>query len=137
MKAILASSIFGLLLIAGAVIYSRSADEYNPAPIDNAGGAGMKIDNVSVVDDVQIVELQAKGGYWPRKSVAQAGVPTILRFNTKGTFDCSSYIRIPSLKIAKALPQTGQTDIDLGIQEKGVFRGSCGMGMYPFEIEFI
>ena len=86
--------------------------------------------------NAQIIEIEAKGGYTPRKSVAKAGVPTILRFNTNGTFDCSSSVRIPSMNIFKSLPQSGITDIDLGIQKAGTLQGMCGMGMYPFEIDF-
>lgn len=94
------------------------------------------INNVSVVDGKQIIEISAKGGYTPRKSFAKSGIPTILRFNTNGTFDCSSSVRIPSMNISKILPQSGITDIDLGTQKTGTIDGSCGMGMYPFEIEF-
>ncbi len=92
--------------------------------------------NVSIVEGKQIIELQTKGGYQPRKSVAKAGIPTVIRFKTNGTFDCSASVRIPSLNVSKFLPQTGNTDIDIGSPEIGLFRGSCGMGMYPFEIDF-
>ncbi len=90
----------------------------------------------TIVDGKQVVEIRAKGGYTPRRSVAKAGVPTILRFNTKGTFDCSSSIRIPSLNISKNLPPSGVTDIDVGSAKIGMLQGTCGMGMYPFEIDF-
>ncbi len=92
--------------------------------------------NVSIINGIQIIEVQAKGGYSPRKSTAKAGLPTVLRFNTNGTFDCSSSIRIPSLGVEKLLPSTGATDIALNTPSAGILRGSCGMGMYPFEIEF-
>lgn len=92
--------------------------------------------NVSIVDGTQLVEITARGGYQPRKSIAKAGVPTIIRFKTNGTFDCSSSIRIPSMGISKSLPQTGSTDIDVGIQKVATLQGTCGMGMYPFEVEF-
>ncbi len=101
-----------------------------------AGTEEVAGNNVTIVDGVQIIEIRAKGGYQPRVSVAQAGIPTILRFNTKGTFDCSSAVRIPSLDIEKILPPSGATDITLGEQETGTLQGTCGMGMYPFEIEF-
>ena len=92
--------------------------------------------NVTIVDGKQIIEIKAKGGYQPRRSIAKAGVPTILRFNTSGTFDCSSAVRVPSLNISKTLPQTGVTDIDIGVGQAGTLQGMCGMGMYPFEVEF-
>ncbi|MHB1316786.1 MAG: cupredoxin domain-containing protein [Minisyncoccota bacterium] len=76
-------------------------------------------------DGKQIINIRAK-----------AGVETVLRFDTTGTFDCSSSVRIPSMNISKTLPQTGSTDIDIGIQKVGVFKGTCGMGMYPFEVDF-
>ena len=100
------------------------------------GEVSKNVNNVSVVNGVQIVEIDAKGGYLPRKSVAKSGIPTVIRFNTQGTFDCSASIRIPSLGISKILPQSGSTDIDIGVQKVANLEGSCGMGMYPFEIDF-
>lgn len=91
--------------------------------------------NVTTVDGKQIIEIQAKGGYLPRVTTAQSGIPTTLRINTNGTFDCSSAIRIPSLKVSKNLPATGVTDIDLGTLAPGKIAGNCSMGMYPFEIQ--
>lgn len=107
--------------------------------LTRGGGATPQIanaNNVSIVDGTQIIEISAKGGYQPRKSIAKAGIPTIIRFDTKGTFDCSSSVRIPSMNISKSLPQTGSTDIDIGTQQVATLQGTCGMGMYPFEVEF-
>jgi plastocyanin domain-containing protein len=92
--------------------------------------------NVTVENDKQIVEIRAKGGYQPRNSIAKAGIPTTLRLTTKGTFDCSSSVRIPSMNIEQLLPASGSIDIDLGVQQAGVLHGTCGMGMYPFSINF-
>jgi plastocyanin domain-containing protein len=92
------------------------------------------INNVSLSNGQQVVEIKAKGGYFPRVSTAKAGVPTVLKINTQGTFDCSSQVRIPSMNISKSLPPSGVTEIALGTLEEGVVQGTCGMGMYPFEI---
>ncbi len=92
--------------------------------------------NVEVKDGVQFITINAKGGYTPTKSIAKSGIPTILRFDTNGTFDCSSSVRIPSMNISKMLPQSGSTDIDLGNPKLGTLQGTCGMGMYSFEVEF-
>ena len=92
--------------------------------------------NVSVIDGKQIIDLAARGGYSPQKSVAKAGIPTILRFTTNGTYDCSSSVRIPAMNVSRNLALSGTTDIDLGNPKVGILRGSCGMGMYPFEIDF-
>lgn len=91
--------------------------------------------NVSIVDGQQIVEISAKAGYTPRVSEVKAGVPTTLRINTQGTFDCSSQIRVPSLGISRSLPPSGVTDIALGTLNPGVLNGTCGMGMYPFQLD--
>lgn len=95
---------------------------------------GVSVENVRVVDGQQIVEITAKGGYTPRVSIVKAGLPTILRVNTQGTFDCSSQISVPSLRITQSLPPSGKTDIALGVLEPGVLNGTCSMGMYPFEL---
>lgn len=129
MKPIVFAFIIAGALMGGAFLFkggnnSTNTDDTFPA------------NNVSIVEGKQIIEIRAKGGYQPRKSVAKAGIPTILRFNTSGTFDCSSSVRIPSMNISKILPQTGVTDIVLGIAKVGILQGTCGMGMYPFEIDF-
>ena len=127
MKATIISIIAAIVLIGGAFVLTRDGD--TTPQVANAN-------NVSIVDGKQIIEISAKGGYQPRKSIAKAGIPTVIRFDTKGTFDCSSSVRIPSMNISKNLPQTGSTDIDIGSQEVATLQGTCGMGMYPFEVEF-
>jgi len=126
MKSIVFSIIVAVVFIAGAFMLARGD---GTTPVANAN-------NVTIVDGKQIIEISAKGGYQPRKSVAKAGMPTIIRFNTKGTFDCSSSVRIPSMNISKNLPNSGITDIDVGSQQVATLQGTCGMGMYPFEVEF-
>jgi plastocyanin domain-containing protein len=116
------------LLIGGAIFISKN--------LTNGSESVPANNNVTVQGDKQIVELRAKGGYQPRKSTAKAGMPTILKIDTNGTFDCSSSVRIPSMNISRILPATGSTEIDLGSPGAGVVYGTCGMGMYPFEIDF-
>lgn len=123
MKFIVISSIIAAVMIGGAILFSGDRDSV-PA------------NNVTMENGVQIIDLRARGGYSPRKSVAKAGIPTILKVNTNSTFDCSSAIRIPSQGISKNLPPSGSTEIDLGRPVGGIMRGSCAMGMYFFEINF-
>ncbi len=92
------------------------------------------VSNVAMIDGTQIVTVHAKGGYEPASSALKAGVPTILRFQTNGTFDCSSSVIIPSMHISRNLPANGTTDIPLGILQAGVLHGTCGMGMYRFDL---
>jgi plastocyanin domain-containing protein len=126
------------LIIFAIILTSGKTNNQSNNSNGNSTGTTQEAtaNNVSIVDGKQIIEIQAKGGYTPRKSIAKAGIPTVLRFNTNGTFDCSSSVRIPSMNIFKSLPQSGSTDIDLNIQSAGTLNGSCGMGMYPFEITF-
>ncbi len=126
MKSNIIAIIIALLLIGGIFVIANK----------NPQGGSSPVNNVSIVDGKQIITLRAKSGYQPSKSIAQAGLPTVIRFDTNGTFDCSSSVRIPSLNITRALPQTGTTDIDIGTPESTVLQGTCGMGMYPFEIDF-
>ncbi len=93
--------------------------------------------NVSTANDKQIIEIDAKGGYSPRMSIAKANVPTILRVKTSSTFDCSSSLRIPALSYSKNLPPSGTTDIEIPAQAAGsTLKALCSMGMYNFSVEF-
>ena len=130
MKSISISILCAAALIVGAILISQRGSSGAPGAAASAGS------NVSIVDGKQIIEIQARGGYQPRASSAKAGLPTIVRFETNGTFDCSASVRFPSLGISKFLPQTGATDIDIGTSTVSTLHGSCGMGMYPFEIDF-
>ena len=127
MKGIIIALAIAVALIWGAVALSNKKPKIESMINEN---------NVTMVDGKQIIEIKAKGGYSPRRSVAKAGVPTILRVNTNGTLDCSSAIRIPTMNIGKNLPMSGTTEIDLGNPKIGILQGACGMGMYPFEIDF-
>ncbi len=129
---IIVAAILSLGIISMAFILTKN-DSLDTQVVTN----DVEENNVTMQDGKQIIAINARGGYTPRSSVAKAGIPTIVRFNTSGTFDCSASVRIPSLNISKILPQTGETDIDLGIPVVGPLSGSCGMGMYPFDITFV
>ncbi len=134
MKQTTISIIIVIILIGGALFITRGGNVNVSSNSEKV--QEQNIHNVSIIDGKQIVEIKAKGGYSPRVSTAKAGIPTILRFNTNGTFDCSASVRIPSMNISKILPNSGATDIDLGSPQLGLLQGTCGMGMYPFEINF-
>lgn len=94
------------------------------------------VQNVEVRDGVQYVTINARGGYSPRVSAAQADMPTKLIVKTNGTYDCSAALVIRSIGFQKILPQTGEEVIDLGIPQAGTLRGLCSMGMYSFAVNF-
>lgn len=130
MKPMHLALIITVVLIGGAIVLTGTTSGTPSAETVPAGN------NVSIVDGQQIIDLTAKGGYSPRVSTAKAGIPTIIRFHTTGTFDCSSSVRIPSMGVSKSLPPTGTTDIAIASPEPGLLQGMCGMGMYPFQVNF-
>lgn len=129
MKSLHASILVAGLLIAGAVVVLNKDTTNTPLPIDGS--------NVTIVDGKQVIEISAKGGYAPAITTAQAGLPTILRVTTKGTFDCSSSLAIPALDYRTNLPPSGTTDIEVPSQQAGAkIQGVCSMGMYNFVVQF-
>lgn len=115
-------------LVFGAFLLFRGGGQSQTAVTTNASA------NVSTVAGQQIVAINAKGGYSPQTTTVKAGVPTVLRFATNGTYDCSSSVRIPDLGVSKNLSSTGTTDIDVGTLAAGTLQGTCSMGMYKFTI---
>ena len=120
--------IFAGLLIAGTIIWSHGAAS---APQEAS------VKNVSIVDGVQIIAITAKGGYTPKITKAEANMRSELRITTRGTFDCSSALNIPSLNYHKNLPPEGETRIEIPPQKAGTtLSGICAMGMYHFAVQF-
>ncbi len=104
---------------------------------DTGSVSNQPVQNVEIRDGIQYVNIEAKGGYSPRVSTAQSGIPTKLVVKTGGTYDCSSSLVIRSIGYQKVLPQIGEEVIDLGVPEAGVpLQGTCSMGMYNFVINF-
>lgn len=123
-------SLVAIIILIGGALYAT-----NVVPQKKTTGEETK-NNVSIVDGKQVVEILAHGGYTPEKSIAKAGIPTIISFVTQATFDCSSSVRIPSMDISVRLPANGSTNVDIGVPKEGVLHGVCAMGMYPFDIVF-
>ncbi len=122
--------IFGTVFLAAVAMFALAGNNFtSPAhPPKN---------NVSVLGERQIIEIMAKGGYVPKNSVAKADMPTVIKFNTQGTFDCSSSVRIPALGLSKNLPPDGATELEVPPQKAGTtLNGLCVMGMYKFSIDF-
>jgi plastocyanin domain-containing protein len=127
-KSITISVIISGLLIGGAFwLASANQDSENLAEIPTA----------IITDGTQVIDISAKGGYSPRRVTAKAGIPTILRVNTKGTFDCSANLVIPKLSYQKFLQPSGTENISISAdQAKGTLQGLCSMGMYNFQVVF-
>ncbi|OGI76161.1 hypothetical protein A3C67_02020 [Candidatus Nomurabacteria bacterium RIFCSPHIGHO2_02_FULL_42_19] len=100
-------------------------------------GGTNRAQSVEIKNGLQYITINAKGGYSPQITEARAGLPTKLILKTNGTFDCSASLVIRSIGFQEILPQTGETEIDLGIPKAGVpILGVCGMGMYSFKVNF-
>lgn len=119
----------GLILGIGFMIYGGQSNDGDIITQPNQ--------NVEIKDGIQYVTINAKGGYSPRNTSAQAGIPTKLIVKTNGTYDCSVALVIRSIGYQKILPQTGEVVIDIGAQKSGTsLQGICSMGMYNFVIKF-
>jgi plastocyanin domain-containing protein len=94
-------------------------------------------DNVSVENGKQVVEIKAEKNYAPALTSAKPNMPTVIRMETNGTFNCTSIVRIPSIGYQQTLPLSGSTDIEIPPQQPGAkVTGVCSMGMYSFEVDF-
>lgn len=127
MNATVVSIVFAGILIAGAFFLSTSPASNKP----------LSINNVTMESGKQVIEIDAKGGYAPQQTQAKAGVPTILRVATNGTFDCSSALTVPAVGYRENLPPSGTTDIEIPPQKVGTtVQGLCAMEMYNFSLKF-
>lgn len=119
------------LLIAVAIVFLGQSKKDTEKKEDISS-----VQNVEIREGVQYVTINARGGYSPRVSVAEANIPTKLVIKTNGTFDCSLALVIRDIGYQKILPQTGEEVIDLGTPKIGTLQGLCSMGMYNFVINF-
>ena len=119
------------LVIALAIVFMGGKSKSAPSVTST-------VQNSEIKNGVQYITIDAKGGYSPQINTAKAGIPTKLIVKTNGTYDCSASLAIHSLHYQKILPQTGETEIDLGTPKVGEpIQGVCGMGMYNFVVNFI
>lgn len=125
-----ASIIITLALVIGIGIVFLGQSNNNS---DSTTGSAQ---NVEIRDGVQYVTINARGGYSPKVSKAQANIPTKLIVKTNGTYDCSASLVIRSIGFQKILAQTGEEVIDLGTPQAGTLQGLCSMGMYNFAVNF-
>ncbi|MEK7576322.1 MAG: cupredoxin domain-containing protein [Patescibacteria group bacterium] len=130
MKSNATAIILAGVLIGGAILLVGGSS--NPGQQQ-----GSTQNNIAVTDGTQVITIKAKGGYAPRETTAKADIPTTLRIETNGTFDCSSALTIPALRYRANLPPSGTTEIKIPPQNVGAtIKGICAMGMYNFAITF-
>ncbi len=131
------------IAVVVAVVGGNKLLQQNRYPTAKAIAESSQISSIptsNVFDEngIQIIEIAAKGGYSPYETTAKALLPTILRFVTDDTFDCSSSVIIPGLRLRKRLPLSGKTNIQLPtIPENTTLTVYCSMGMYYFNLNFV
>jgi uncharacterized protein len=86
--------------------------------------------NVTLADGVQTVRMtQSPDGYLPADTVVHAGIPIAWVINSTSQWDCSAYLRVPTLGLSADL-KDGTNTIDLPALSPGVVPFTCVMGMY-------
>lgn len=99
--------------------------------------ADTNVNTVAQQGNQQRIKILARGGYTPSQINAVANKDTVLEFETKGTYDCSSSISIPALNYRTNLPPTGSTEVKISAaQTKDSIEILCSMGMYRATINF-
>ncbi|HSN06775.1 MAG TPA: sulfite exporter TauE/SafE family protein [Candidatus Angelobacter sp.] len=85
----------------------------------------------ALVNGAQVLRIDAtSGGYSPSSVAARAGIPTKVVFHTDNTRSCIVYTVFPSIGKQVVLPDSGDTEVDLGTLAAGEIPISCSMGMY-------
>jgi plastocyanin domain-containing protein len=72
---------------------------------------------------------QSPDGYSPADTVVHAGIPTTWVIDSTSQWDCSAYLRVPTLGLSADL-KNGTNTIDLPALSAGVVPFTCVMGMY-------
>ncbi|MCC6639427.1 hypothetical protein IT409_02615 [Candidatus Falkowbacteria bacterium] len=125
----LASLLISVALIGGMMYF------LSDAKITEKNTPNAPSQNVYTQDGIQYVNVTAKGGYTPRVTEIESGVPTKLIVTTNNTYDCSSALVIRNVGFQKMLQPSGEEVIDLGTPKSGdIISGVCSMGMYSFAL---
>lgn len=85
----------------------------------------------------QEVEIEVLDTDYRTPDPVQAGRPTVLTLVTDGTRGCTRGFVIPSLGIEEILPETGKTEVDVGILKPGRLEFTCSMGMYGGTLDVV
>jgi len=82
-----------------------------------------------IENGVQTVEMTQANGYRPNNLTIKKGVPVKWVITSTNPYNCSSYITLPNLGIARALRQ-GKNVIEFTPEKTGTIKFTCSMGMY-------
>lgn len=126
----------GLVLVGSPVTLSGMLATL--AGGSSADASGPAAQAVIRADGVQEIMIEARSGaYVPSRIQATAGIASTLILRTNGTRGCTRAFVIPSVNYQTVLPETGDTEIDLGVLSAGRIDYTCSMGMYRGSIEIV
>lgn len=129
-KLTIIATVVAVVLVGVVLFGGRGSGGGDTGGVAAVGSAVME-------DGVQVVDITARAGYSPRVTKAKAGVPTVIRMNTNGTYDCSMALAIPDLDYQSYLKPTGVEEIQVTAEKaQGILRGMCSMAMYHFQVDF-
>ena len=124
-------SFLGILVFIFILINMSYSDSTGNSSSSDVKGS------VTMEGDKQILAIQVRGGYTPSTITAKANTPSVIRFTTANSFDCSTALTISKLNYRNNLPNTGVTDVEVPAQTAGsTIEGVCSMGMYRLKITF-
>lgn len=128
----------GLLAVNTGLVLNGSPFTVAGA-LRSATGSGSSAPAPPVGEDgVQRIVIEVHDtGYSPSSITAKAGVPTEVTMRTDGTQGCTRALVMSALGVQKVLPASGDTRIELGTLEPGLYRYTCGMGMYGGSIRVV
>ena len=98
----------------------------------DGGTPGETSTPVAVVDGIQHISTDAKGGYFPKTQTIQVGVPVEWTI-TATTLSCANWINARTLGISDTILVNYGGDpsvVTFTVNEPGTYTYTCGMGMY-------
>ena len=121
------------LLVGGVMWYQNENDSSRGETIN-----GSQTSNVSIVDGKQQIVITAQQWYRPRTTIAKANMPTEIKIQGKNAYGCEAAVRIPQVNYSKIIDPTWSDIVQIPEQKPwDTIYGSCGMGMYSFQITFV
>jgi sulfite exporter TauE/SafE/copper chaperone CopZ len=124
--------VVGVVVLAFALLNVQSGLNLLGLSTGGSGAAAGRTasSNVTVVDGAQTVRMtQTPRGYSPADTVIYAGLPTTWIIEGTSPFDCSAFLRVPSLGVEVDLAK-GSNTVALPAMEAGDVPFTCVMGMY-------
>jgi uncharacterized protein len=121
--------VVGVVVLAFALVNLSSGVNLLGISTGSTTTARVASDNVTLADGVQTVRMTQTSGYEPAETVLYAGVPTRWVIESESPFDCSAFIRVPSLGLQVDL-QPGRNTVELPPLDSGTVPFTCVMGMY-------